>query len=123
MPQSLVQLWEISMKKMPKVLMLVENISVPGDPRVWAEATTLRDAGMLVSIICPKGQTQQESYTYLDGIHIYRYRLPVEPASMIGYCAEYGIALLMTFWLSLKVLLQRGFDAIHTANPPDFFFV
>lgn len=111
------------MTKMLKVLMVVENIPVPGDPRVWAEAKTLRDAGMLVSIICPKGQTQQESYTCLDGIHIYRYRLPVQPASIKGYCAEYGIALLMTFWLSLKVLFQRGFDALHAANPPDFFFI
>ena len=47
--------------RMPKVLMLVENIQVPGDPRVWAEATALRDAGMQISIICPKGQTQQAS--------------------------------------------------------------
>jgi glycosyltransferase involved in cell wall biosynthesis len=106
-----------------KVLMLVENISVPGDPRVWAEATTLRDAGILVSIICPKGKNQQESYTCLEGIHIYRYRLPVQAASVKGYCAEYGIALLMTFWLSLKILFRRGFNVIHAANPPDLFFI
>jgi glycosyltransferase involved in cell wall biosynthesis len=110
------------MTKMLKVLMVVENIPVPGDPRVWAEATTLRDAGMLVSIICPKGQTQQESYICLEGIHIYRYRLPVQGTSIKGYCTEYGIALLMTFWLCWKVLVRRGFDVIHTANPPDFFF-
>jgi glycosyltransferase involved in cell wall biosynthesis len=110
------------MTKMLKVLMVVENIPVPGDPRVWAEATTLRDAGMLVSIICPKGQTQQESYICLEGIHIYRYRLPVQAASIKGYCVEYGIALLITFWLSWKVLFRRGFDVIHAANPPDFFF-
>jgi glycosyltransferase involved in cell wall biosynthesis len=111
------------MMKRSKVLMLVENSTVPGDPRVWAEATTLRYAGMQVSIICPKGQTQQEAYTYLEGIHIYRYRLPVQATSIKGYCAEYSIALLMTFWLSLKVFFRRGFDMIHAANPPDMFFV
>ena len=109
--------------KRPKLLMLVENLPVPGDPRVWAEATTLRDAGVQVSIICPKGPTQQEAYVCLEGIHVYRYRLPIQAASIKGYCAEYGIALLMTFLLSLKVLFRRGFDAIHAANPPDLFFL
>jgi glycosyltransferase involved in cell wall biosynthesis len=108
--------------KKSKVLMLVENLPVPGDPRVWAEATTLRDAGLQVSIICPKGKNQQESYICREGIHIYRYRLPVQGTGVKGYCMEYGIAFLMTFWLSLKVLFRRGFDALHAANPPDYFF-
>src|SRR5579864_3287781 len=109
--------------KRSKVLMLVENLPVPGDPRVWAEATTLRDAGVSVSIICPKGPKHQESYICIEGIHIYRYRLPVQGLGIKGYCMEYGIALLMTFWLSLKVFIRQGFDVIHAANPPDFFFV
>ena len=36
-----------------KILMLVENLPVPADSRVWAEATTLRDQGIRVSIIFP----------------------------------------------------------------------
>jgi glycosyltransferase involved in cell wall biosynthesis len=111
------------MTKMPKVLMLIENCPVPEDLRVWDEAMALRDAGVAVSIIGPKGRNQQESYICLEGIHIYRYRLPLQATSMKGYCVEYGLALLMTLFLSLKVLFQRGFDVIHAANPPDFFFV
>ena len=111
------------MKKKPKVLMLVENVSVPGDPRVWAEAMTLRDAGVLVSIICPNGRTQQEAYSCLEGIHIYRYKQPVQGTGIKGYYAEYSRAFLMTLLLSFKVLFQRGFDVLHAANPPDFFFV
>lgn len=111
------------MGKACKVLMLVENISVPGDPRVWAEATTLHDAGVLVSIVCPKGNTQQESYICIEGIHIYRYKLPTHTGRFRGYLVEYCVALLMTFLLSLKVLFLQGFDVIHAANPPDLFFV
>ena len=111
------------MGKACKVLMLVENISVPGDPRVWAEATTLHDAGVLVSIVCPKGNTQQESYICIEGIHIYRYKLPAHTGRFRGYLVEYCVALLMTFLLSLKVLFLQGFDVIHAANPPDLFFV
>lgn len=36
-----------------KVLIIEENNFVPADPRVWSEATTLRDAGWGVTVICP----------------------------------------------------------------------
>src|SRR5579864_9301570 len=85
------------MMKKSKVLMLIENLPVPGDPRVLAEAKTLRDAGMQVSIICQKGPTQQASYVCLEGIQIYRYRLPVQGTGFKGYFMEYGIALVKTF--------------------------
>jgi len=111
------------MKKIPKVLMLVENLPAPWDPRVWAEATTLCAAGFQVSIICPKGLIHRESYSCVEGIHIYRYRLPTHMGGFKGYIAEYGVALLMTFCLSLKVLWLHGFDVIHAANPPDLFFI
>src|SRR5438876_4271924 len=107
-----------------KVLMLVENPPVPPDPRIWAEATTLRDHGFQVSVICPKGYSQhQESYVCIDNIHIYRYKLPANADKFTSYITEYGVALLKTFWLSWKVLLRHGFDVIHAANPPDLFFL
>ena len=106
-----------------KVLMLVENLSVPADPRVWREACTLSRYGFQVCIICPKGETRdQEPYVYLDGIHIYRYRLSTTINRSSDYIKEYGIAMLMTFLLSLRVLFRHGFDVIHAANPPDTFF-
>ncbi len=112
------------MTKARRILLLVENTPAPLDVRVWGEATTLRDAGFQVSIICPKGTTEyQESYIYIDGIHIYRYQLPLAGAKYIVYFKEYVIALLMTFWLSLKVWFRHGFDVIHAANPPDIFFM
>ncbi|GAC1656083.1 MAG: glycosyltransferase family 4 protein [Ktedonobacteraceae bacterium] len=106
-----------------KVLMLVENLSVPADPRVWREACTLHRYGFQVSIICPKGMTRdQESYICLEGIHIYRYRLSTTIQKSSDYIKEYSVAMLMTFWLSLRVLFCHGFDVIHAANPPDTFF-
>lgn len=112
------------MGTMPKILLLVENLPVPADPRVWAEATTLQHRGFQVSIICPKGSSQhQEGYICIENIHIYRYRLPLSKSKFLAYIAEYSIALLMTFILSLKVWARSGFDVIHAANPPDVFFV
>lgn len=112
------------MVKTPKVLMIVENCPAPQDHRVWPEAIVLRDVGYSVSIISPKGETdQRESYVCIDSIHIYRYNLPLIEKKYIGHVVEYGVALFMTFWLSVKVLFERGFDVIHVANPPDFFFL
>jgi glycosyltransferase involved in cell wall biosynthesis len=110
--------------KVNKILMLVENISVPLDSRVWPEAKALRDAGFQVSVICPKGVGRdQESYVCLEDIFIYRYRLPTIGNKYIAYIAEYGLSLVITFILSLKVLFRHGFHVIHAANPPDIFFL
>src|SRR5438552_3056821 len=103
-----------------KILMLVENLPVPTDPHVWAEATALCDHGFQVSIICPKGTSRhRESYARIDGIHIYRYQLPATRNNFPTYIAEYSVALVMTFWLSFTVVFRHGFDVIHAANPPD----
>jgi glycosyltransferase involved in cell wall biosynthesis len=112
------------MAKTYKVLMLIENASVPFDNRVWAEATTLRDHGFQVTIISPKGSTRdRESHTCVEGIHLYRYQIPTNTDKYTAYILEYSISLLMTFLLSFKVLVRHGFDVIHTANPPDLFFM
>ncbi len=106
-----------------KVLMVVENEAAPADGRVWSEAEALRDRGLRVTIISPKGPTKhREPYVCLDGIHIYRYNLPSGKTSA-AYIAEYGIALFKTYVLSLKVFIRHGFDVIHVANPPDIFFL
>src|SRR5436309_2631815 len=114
----------VKANKANRVLMLVENLSVLDDPRVWPEAVALRDRGFQVSIIGPKGDTKErESHVCLEGIHIYRYHMAKSGNRKSGYVREYSVAFLMTFVLSVKVLLRHGFDVIHAANPPDIFFL
>ncbi|HEY7418809.1 MAG TPA: glycosyltransferase, partial [Ktedonobacteraceae bacterium] len=112
------------LQKNNRVLMLVENLSVPADPRVWREACTLRQYGYQVSIICPKGESRDwESYVCIDGIHIYRYSLSTAIHRTSDYIKEYATAMLKTLGLSIKVWHKHGFDVIHAANPPDTFFI
>jgi len=106
-----------------RVLILVENLPSPFDRRVWQEATTLRDAGYLVSIICPTGRGYERKFEAIDGIHVFRYPLPVEASGAAGYAVEYAVALAWTFVLACRVLLTRGFDVIHACNPPDLLFL
>ncbi len=106
-----------------RVLMLVENLPSPFDRRVWQEACALRDAGYVVSIICPTGHGCESRFEAIDDIHIYRYRLPLEASGAKGYAIEYAFALVSSFALSWRVFFGRGFDVIHACNPPDLFFL
>jgi glycosyltransferase involved in cell wall biosynthesis len=104
-----------------RILILVENLPVPFDRRVWMQATTLRRAGYGVTVICPRGD-YKGGREVLEGVAIYRYPLP-SFGSIAGHLLEYAIAFAMTFALTCVARLREGFDAIQTANPPDLFFL
>lgn len=106
-----------------RVLILVENLPSPFDRRVWQEATTLHANGYQVSIVCPTGKGYEQRYEEIDGIHIYRYHLPLEAEGAKGYAIEYSLALFHSFRLAFKVLFKHGFDVIHACNPPDLLFL
>ncbi len=65
----------------------------------------------------------ERRFEIIDGMHIYRYRLPLEAANAGGYLVEYLAALAQTFILAWRVLLTRGFDVVHACNPPDLLFL
>jgi len=109
--------------KMKRILIIVENLPVPFDRRVWQEAKTLKNAGYQVSIICPRTKGFDRKYEFLEGIHIYRHRLPIEANGAIGYMIEYSAALFWQCVLAWKILLKHGFDVIHACNPPDTIFL
>jgi len=102
------------------ILMLLENNPYPQDTRVRLEARALADAGYRVAIICPveKPQPWQES---LNGVDVYRYPAPPEFDGFFGYMLEYGYSLVTIFFLTWYVYFRRGFEIIHSHNPPDIF--
>ena len=105
------------------ILIIVENLPVPFDRRVWQEANTLKDNGAKVSIICPKMKDYTASYEVLNGIEIYRHSLPIEARGAIGYLLEYSVALFWEFFLSWKIFFKKRFNVIHGCNPPDLVFL
>ena len=112
------------MKASPgKVLIIVENLPVPFDRRVWMESTTLAAAGYQVSVICPLGKGYEKTYEEIGGISIYRHPLPPEKSSAAGYLREYGAALRHEWRLARRVRRERGFDVIHACNPPDLIWL
>jgi glycosyltransferase involved in cell wall biosynthesis len=101
-----------------RVLMLLENNPYPQDARVRQEARTLTAAGYQVCVICPK-DTSQPWQEIVDNVHVFRFPPPLAASGFIGYLWEYGFAMAMMFFISLIVFLRKGFDVVHTHNPPD----
>lgn len=111
------------MRRKPGVLIIVENLTVPLDRRVWQEARTLKDAGYTVSVVCPKGGSYTASYEELEGIHIFRHPMPFEADGALGYLVEYTWALAWEFILSVRAYFKVGFDVVQACNPPDLIFL
>jgi glycosyltransferase involved in cell wall biosynthesis len=106
------------------VLIIVENLPVPFDARVWQEATALREAGYEVSVICPKGvKEHREEYQELDGVRIYRHDLPLEANGALGYLLEYWSALVRQRELARRIFEERPFQVLQACNPPDLIFL
>ena len=106
-----------------KVCIVVENLPVPFDRRVWQESLALKEAGAEVTVICPKTKAYPQEYEELDGIKIYRHALP-EANRSIEYIKEYLGALYHETRLLFKVFRKQGVqDVIHACNPPDLIFI
>jgi glycosyltransferase involved in cell wall biosynthesis len=106
-----------------KVLIIVENMAVPFDTRVWKEATSLQTNGYDVTVICPRTKGCSEPYELLEGVHIYRHPSAAEGNSPFGYLFEYGCALFFEFIYSLWIFSRRGFHVLQGCNPPDDIFL
>ena len=106
-----------------KILIIVENLPVPFDTRVWQEATTLAENGYEVSVICPKGKGFDSDHEYLKGVHIHRHDLSTEGNGALGYAREYFCALREEIRLARKIYKERGFHVIHGCNPPDDIYM
>jgi glycosyltransferase involved in cell wall biosynthesis len=104
-----------------RALIVVENLSVPFDRRVWQECRALTDAGYEVSVICPQGTSQdREPYAFIDNVAIHRYPLSAATGGSAGYLREYPAAL----WRSWRLARRLGhFDIVHICNPPDLLFL
>jgi glycosyltransferase involved in cell wall biosynthesis len=107
----------------PTILIIVENLPVPFDRRVWQESCALRDAGYEVVVVCPKMRGYTAAYECLDGIHIYRHWISEEAGGFIGFLREYASALLGETRLAWKVWFKHRPALIHLCNPPDLLFL
>ena len=104
-----------------RVLIIVQNLSVPFDRRVWLEACSLRDAGFQVSVVCPMG-VDDAPYEVLDGVRIRRYPPPPDTKGLATYVYEFAYCWLRAARLVLRAHRAEGFDVMQACNPPDTYW-
>jgi GT2 family glycosyltransferase/glycosyltransferase involved in cell wall biosynthesis len=105
------------------VLILVQNLPVPFDRRVWQEALALVGGGYTVHVVCPATREYRRRRETLDGVRIYRYRPGPEARRSAAYLAEYTIAIAAQLWLALRIRLRHRIRVVHICNPPDLLFL
>ena len=107
-----------------RVLIIVQNMPVPFDRRVWLEATSLQENGYEVTVICPKMKGFNRTHERLESVEIYRYLMPFDPSTKVGFIGEFAWAWAASAILSIWIAsFGRGFDVIHACNPPDTFWL
>ncbi len=104
-----------------RVLIIVQNLSVPFDRRVWLECLSLTDAGFRVAVVCPKAPGDP-SYATLNGVELYKYRPYAPGGSRTSFVVEYLYSFFATLVLSLKASLRGRFAIVQSCNPPDLFW-
>lgn len=105
----------------PRVLIIIQNLWIPLDRRVWLECAALRDAGYGVSVICPRGPGMKR-FQIIEGVRTRTYLPPPTARGLAGYVLEFLWCWLATAWLTLRTWRAEGFAAIQACNPPDTFF-
>lgn len=106
------------------ILILVENLPVPFDRRVWMESLALTEAGYKVSVIspCPPDETNTPDRV-IEGIHVYRYPMPAPTKGKLSFFREFSYCLVQTHKLTKRIWKEDRFDVIQTCNPPDTFWL
>ena len=104
-----------------RVLIIVQNLPVPFDRRVWLECQALVSAGYRVAVVCPKG-SGDPAYEIVDTVELYKYRPYAPGRSNLSFAAEYVYSFLATTWMALKARRSGRFAVIQACNPPDIFW-
>lgn len=104
-----------------RVLIIVQNLPVPLDRRVWLEACALRDAGFQVSVVCPKAPGDP-SFQEIEGIRIRKYAPPPPTTGALSYVWEFAYCWARTLALVVDAAAREGFDVIQACNPPDTYW-
>ena len=106
---------------MTRVLIIVQNLPVPFDRRVWLECQALLGDGYQVAVVCPKGDGDP-SYQVIETVELYKYRPYAPGGSKIGFITEYAYSFLATAWLTFKARRSGRFAVLQACNPPDIFW-
>ncbi len=105
----------------PRVLIIVQNLPVPFDRRVWLECRALTAAGYDVTVVCPKGKGDPE-HEILEGVTLLKYRPYAPGGGVLGFVLEYAYSFISTARLVRRARRLGPFEVLQACNPPDIFW-
>jgi glycosyltransferase involved in cell wall biosynthesis len=104
------------------VLVIVQNLHVPFDRRVWLECGSLRRAGYDVTVVCPRGP-ESAPREVIEGVTVRTYRARAWGKGAAGFVAEFVHSFVATTWCALDERRREGaFAVVQACNPPDIFW-
>ena len=106
---------------MTRLLIIVQNLPVPFDRRVWLECQALTSAGYQVAVVCPQGRGEP-AYEIIDSVELYRYRPYAPGGSKASFITEYVYSFLATARAAVRARRSGRFAVIQACNPPDIFW-
>jgi glycosyltransferase involved in cell wall biosynthesis len=104
-----------------RILIIVQNLPVPFDRRVWLECQALVSDGYGVAVVCPKGEGDP-GYAVVGSVELYKYRPYAPGGSKAGFLTEYAYSFLATAWLTFRARRAGRFAVMQACNPPDIFW-
>lgn len=103
------------------MLIIVQNLSVPFDRRVWLESLALVADGHTVDVICPNDR-DEAAFEVRDGVRIHRYPPPPPTTTTFDFVVEFAYCWTRTVLLAGWIALRHGIDVVQACNPPDIYF-
>src|ERR1700689_5272980 len=113
--------YEQGNRPVARILIIVQNLPVPFDRRVWLECQALVADGHQVAVVCPKGPGDP-GYAVVDTVELYKYRPYAPGGSKAGFIAEYAYSFAATAWGTLRARRRGRFAVMQACNPPDIFW-
>jgi len=107
-----------------RLVLLVQNLPVPFDRRVWQEATSLQSQGYDVTVICPSNDGHPAGSFTIENVKVERFQEVVEADNALGYVREYSLSLIRMLRALLMLTKEHGsFNVVHFCNPPDLLAI
>ena len=105
----------------PRTFIIVQNLPVPFDRRVWLESKALTAAGLRRHSRLPQGRGDPR-YEVLEDVTLLRYRPYAPGGGALGFVLEYAYSFAATAALVLRARRDGKFDVLQACNPPDIFW-
>lgn len=105
----------------PRTLIIVQNLPVPFDRRVWLECKALTAAGYDVTVVCPKGKDDPD-HQVIEGVTLLKYRPYAPGGGALSFVMEYAYSFIRTAALAVRARRKGKFAVLQACNPPDIFW-